>query len=568
IAPGTTRGYVMSGGTQHPEAAWRWLSFLSRKDVRGLISDTNDLAKFVIPARRSVAEGTNFWGRLDPEARAALEALIQQRATAQYPDLPGLYNNWWYQPLRDALSEVIEQKAPPEQALATAQATFEQQRNAWLARPTPTPDPQPFVVATPVPNVAAAGATRIKFGVTRSLENQVRAVAERFNQEQQAIFLELRIDSDSRSVSDMTSGNDCFAWPAPPTAADTAAVLDLQPLLDADPNLPGSDFPAPLLAPFQHAGGTFGLPLRVTVPTLGYNQALFTAGVATPTATWSPDDLLRAAQQLSSGSGEERRYGYASASGDLTAEVDFWLARFGASLSSGSGDGWKPTFTDPKTVAATRFIITLLRESSPHTALTGYSSATRFNDSRGSELIGAGRVALWLNQFNTGLPDSPTASYSPAIGPPPLGSEGFSPDDLEVSGLYIKVVTPHMQACWQWLKTLSNSLNQLEASPNRPLRLPARVALVALPADPATASVFNATRTAFERPARPRVLLPELNPYWFYRALDRALQGGDLEQELADAQFLTEQYLACVRGGEEAATCATQVDPTYDGFSQ
>jgi hypothetical protein len=37
--------------------------------------------------------------------------------------------------------------------------------------------------------------------------------------------------------------------------------------------------------------------------------------------------------------------------------------------------------------------------------------------------------------------------------------------------------------------------------------------------------------------------------HWFYAALDNALQGKDLEQELAIAQERTTQFLACVRQG-------------------
>ena len=50
---------------------------------------------------------------------------------------------------------------------------------------------------------------------------------------------------------------------------------------------------------------------------------------------------------------------------------------------------------------------------------------------------------------------------------------------------------------------------------------------------------------------------------WLTQAIDRTLQGGDAEAELADAQFKTEQYLACVRGGESDDTCKKQVDPSY-----
>jgi hypothetical protein len=57
-----------------------------------------------------------------------------------------------------------------------------------------------------------------------------------------------------------------------------------------------------------------------------------------------------------------------------------------------------------------------------------------------------------------------------------------------------------------------------------------------------------------------------LDFFWFFQAVGRALQGKDLERELAVAQALTEQYLACVRGGVKGSDCAKQVDPQYQAW--
>jgi hypothetical protein len=57
----------------------------------------------------------------------------------------------------------------------------------------------------------------------------------------------------------------------------------------------------------------------------------------------------------------------------------------------------------------------------------------------------------------------------------------------------------------------------------------------------------------------------QIDLFWFFRAVDRALQGKDLDRELADAQAKTEQFVACVRGGEAPLSCAKQADPTYEG---
>jgi hypothetical protein len=78
------------------------------------------------------------------------------------------------------------------------------------------------------------------------------------------------------------------------------------------------------------------------------------------------------------------------------------------------------------------------------------------------------------------------------------------------------------------------------------------------------------TKAAFARTTNPAESFyqPEMDYFWFGRAVDRALQDADLAAELSEAQLLTEQFLACTRDGAEAAVCATQVDPTYEGFKQ
>jgi hypothetical protein len=58
---------------------------------------------------------------------------------------------------------------------------------------------------------------------------------------------------------------------------------------------------------------------------------------------------------------------------------------------------------------------------------------------------------------------------------------------------------------------------------------------------------------------------PDFDPFWLYNALDRAMKGGNLEQELDRAQGLTEAYLACYQEKQQWLRCARQVDPTYAG---
>jgi hypothetical protein len=84
-----------------------------------------------------------------------------------------------------------------------------------------------------------------------------------------------------------------------------------------------------------------------------------------------------------------------------------------------------------------------------------------------------------------------------------------------------------------------------------------------------TADVYRAYRAALERaPAADSAMADAdvIDYYWFARAIDKALQGQDLEHELDEAQRLTAQFLACVHDGGSGRECAKQADPGYQGL--
>jgi hypothetical protein len=107
------------------------------------------------------------------------------------------------------------------------------------------------------------------------------------------------------------------------------------------------------------------------------------------------------------------------------------------------------------------------------------------------------------------------------------------------------------------------------------LGTPARVTVAdsesfAVQASPRSREMFRRYRTAFALPPAPANggaslhAIPYL--YWFEQALDRALQGQDLEAELAQAQDRTSAFLDCLRQGSDRATCARQAAPDDLGW--
>jgi ABC-type glycerol-3-phosphate transport system substrate-binding protein len=557
-------GYSMSNGTRHPEAAWRWLSFLSSQDYPAGLKFSVDTT----PARKSIAEQSGYWKRLAPENAAALQKVFNPRAARRliHRNQPALFDDI------DRISRAVLFEGQTAQAALSAAQHAQEQRLAQQAPPSPSPDR--ISVATPA--VAPAGATSITFGVPGFAIDPVRRLAATFNAEHTGVFVSVRDILPSASgmprLADVTTTTDCFAAFGPPNPATITATLDLRPLIDADTTFALADYPPALLAPFRQGGGLYGLPGGVDFRVLHYNRTAFTAaGVAPPSATWTLEDLLRAAQQLTRGTGTTKQYGFAM-TGDQTREVLFFLDRYGAAPITGSGAILAPNVTDPQVVQAVQRYLDLLR-SAPPAHLQGYSRKVPIFDA--SSLIASGQVGMWFDFGTHFLAHDPsgiqwTPGFDWAIAPPPLGGNPVAANDFFVRGLYISAHTPHVEACWSWLKALSNDLSSLGAD------FPSRTTLAESDAftsqsAPGVGEVYHAYRTALERASQDHVTpegfeRPEIDYYWFFQAIDDALQGQDLERGLAAAQMLTQHYLACVRGGATGRSCALQVDPDYHGW--
>ena len=554
-------GYIMSNGTQHPEAAWRWLSFLSHKEVRQAGVSPNLIEQ--LPARKSTAEQSGYWTQLDSETKAVINAMLERAKSA--PAHPPNFDIRADVLLRHALDSVIHEGRTTREALQTAQTTWEQQ----LAQqpPAPTETGNLIAVATPAPE-PKPGATTITFGVPQLVADDARHIANVFNANNPDIFVQIKdTGPDNLPLSDLTGTADCFASHNLPDATTNGAVLDLQPLIDTDANFPIKEYPPTLLLPFSYQGHLYGLPYAVSLRVLNYNQSAFdAAGLAYPSATWTLDDFLNAAKTLTSGADPNKQYGFAGAQAQ---DLFFFLERFGASTTTGSGDTLKANFTDPKVIQAVRFYIDLLGNYSPHKHLEGYIRGETGNSA--FQQISNGHVGMWFG-FGTnffGFRSGGYQGFTRAIAPPPLGNAAVTPDDFAANGLYISAKTQQQPTCWTWMKYLSGVFAGLGGG------FPARLALAATDEYAKQAPVGAPEVTAAYQAAFDRTKSGDdtsasqggtkIDYYWFYRAVDQALQGKDLERELADAQTTTEQYLACIKGGASSSNCATQVDPNYAG---
>lgn len=560
---GGVLGYLMSGGTQHPKEAWRWLAFLSHQVTPEPYANANPAG--VVPARSSVAEQSGYWKQLDTETATLIRTFLNRHPSS--PTLPdfGLEGE---APIRAALQAALSGAQTPAAALRQAQAALV----AQLAQATITPIPgnDQIVVAPPAP-IAQPGAITITFGVPGSNDGRIEQIAQAFNQHSATVFVQIKHPDLSTgrptSVAELARQTDCFIGGVPDTS-DIPQLHDLQPLLDADPAFTLDDYFPIVLAQFQRDHKLYGLPYGMDLRALNYNPTAFDrAGLAYPTEAWTVEDFARAARQLARGTGANARYGFASTFLQWR-DIFFFLERFGVSATTGAGSTSAPNFTDPQLVQAIYFYLDLLRTTSPHTQLGGYRRGQEM-DANAAALVASGRVGMWFDFGAAGTDATPGQGFTHAIAPPPFGHVPPTSNDVRVSGLAISAQSQQPEACWAWLKALSGEIASLQGA------FPARISLAesdafTSQASPGAADVYKAYRAAFQRPLADQGVEPaarsSIDYYWFLRAIDHGLQGEKLEGELAEAQQLTEQLMSCMREGTDGNTCAMQVDADYQGW--
>ena len=70
--------YIMSAQTQHADAAWRWLSYLSHVHIEP--RETGSSPDRAIPARKSLAASSSVWQQLNNEEQAVIRSSAERLA--------------------------------------------------------------------------------------------------------------------------------------------------------------------------------------------------------------------------------------------------------------------------------------------------------------------------------------------------------------------------------------------------------------------------------------------------------------------------------------------------------
>jgi ABC-type glycerol-3-phosphate transport system substrate-binding protein len=574
--PRSTYGFFISAGTVHPEAAWRWLSYLSANYRPSL--DGN------LPGRRSVAERLPWWQGLDEETRAVFEYALTH---------PLASNDALNAPLLLAVVAVFEDGVSVEEALAAAQERALKMQ-AGLAEVTP-PAPRPVASPPPTPG---EGQTVITFAPASGADMSLyRKLAASFQESHPDVWVE--IAPRPVGLEELVTTSDCFWGVVPANISEVHQYIrSLQPLLDADVSFDLSDYYAQFLDGLQHDGELWGLPYQADALMVYANLDRFAeAGIMPPGPGWSIQDFLNAAVALS-GDGQHGQYGFTTHEGAY-GDLIFVLERLGARLydyPKGHADSREPptpTFDDATVVTALGQYADLSRgrQLSPKTPPTQCGWPDSIAGGVYPVGVQSGQVAMWINRISYQVLVSPPP-FESGVAPLPLGAQtwanspspgsGQSPvpgsgqraepasTEFDVHAYFISIHAAAPQACWEWLTYLSDRPEVVQL-------LPARRSVAASPqwqeqVGEAALPAYQATLEYADTPLlglRWEILWLGYAYPWLDEAFQAAVAGEDAGRALGQAQAKAEAFVACLEdsGGfsdhDRLLACARQVDPDY-----
>jgi multiple sugar transport system substrate-binding protein len=547
--PLLTSGLSISVGTAEPEAAWRWADFLSRQTSElgfGLGTPTS------LPARRSAAEASSFWDDIDQELATALRFALDHSFAPSYP--PGGTGV-----LGDALAAVVDEGKSVEEALADAQLQAEEGIGDELAQ-AGEEDEAITVDQEEAESAASEDAITVEFiaGANPFEMQSFRQLSEAFLEENPDVVVEIKAPDffeGAPSFGDIAGASDCFFW-FPGSFNDpetTAAILSIDPFLDADPGVNKDDFYPMVYEAFTAQGQTWGLPAQVNVTLIEYNKDLFdSAGEAYPTADWTTEEFLSKAAALTQGEEEAKQYGYMS---DLFEPTDMlsFVDRLGITLLDESVDPPAMAFNDPAVVEAVRWYTGLTTDHDVKPVLmTSLTDVAVSAIQERENLLAEGRAAMWTNSaIGVPLGAEEERDYATGAVPLPAGPSGIQGSGFQsASGYFVSADTEAREACWRWITYLSEQ-------PNIGSGLPARTAVAESEAyrQHVGSELSQAYLTSVESANQPpfSLQISDENSWlgypvlWLYEAYSDVISGEvGVEEALDNAQHLADEYRACV----------------------
>lgn len=454
-SPMLVDGFGISAGTRHPAVAWRWLAFLSQQNIPSQFAEWSALRSAF--ERETLARDRG----ITQQAADAVRAAVVDAVPVQLE----------YGALQRTLLE-LPQVCAGEKSVSQilGEATQAQaQTNAS----------KPVLVSTPLPPTTEAQTTIVfvpsrgrmgAFQDTRAYE----ALADEFREQNPDIQVIVQTFNDFVSSEDIAKRSDVFLgkrqvpreWPKEDQY--TVLVQDLRPLLDADPTFDSGDFLNTdfVLPPRHDESALWGIPVSFDAVGIFYDKEKFqAAGIAEPRSGWTWDDFRLIAAQLASDK-DDLHYGYVSRSDTLDLEL-FLLGR---GLALPADDPENTAFSDtsidirsPDLKPALAWWVGLAQVDKSMAPIEASSSFDTVLSQR--------RAAMWadfmgnLNRSHPVYNLARSEAWNLGFAPLPQGEHTVAAIQYNIA--YISARAQNREACWKWVRFLSERLPPGSMAPAR-----------------------------------------------------------------------------------------------------
>lgn len=539
---------VVSSGTKNPRAAWEWINFLSLQWPYENLPSSSLSPQ--LPARQSVATQIRYWDNVPDELKDTIHYSVEH----------GWYGTVYPQAFQTIRESLIRALDGENFASLLANATIQT---------FPTPDTNPIVVATPVPQPAFNNGNRIiRYLYPSDLADgsqRYQSFVEEFQRMHPDITVQISSDFSwpgGDILPYLVADFDCF-YAGMDTISQPGLLYSLNDYIAREDAAFTKDFYPGRIEAFQSGDQIYGLPASNILSLIYYNADLLAQKSLQPPPTdWTFEDLLRLSNAVSSGSSSGPVFGTGGTEDLFFASRDVHWVDF-------SGEPPNTNFTQPSTIEAVNWFTQLTQTGVVYPLFTDRANSL-------NQAISGGQVAFWSGLSRQG--NTNAFSFRYGLAPvPALSSSTGGIGWLMGSGQFISRQSQNPEACWNWMKYLSQ---KVAAFPD----VPARVSVLqssdyAAMVGKETASVYDAAQRNSQKAEMSLTLGPIRQ--WTWQALTSIFQGNDIHGTLNEAQQKTEVYLGCLDTAgllhkeilsaspanrsqrEQIGVCARQADPAY-----
>ena len=247
---------------------------------------------------------------------------------------------------------------------------------------------------------------------------------------------------DSAAIPDVL-----FLWPTPKYAAQ-GVLENLDSYIEKSGYNLDDYWPA-LLESASYDGSVYGFPRDISVEALYYNKEMFDqAGIPYPDETWTWDDLLSAAEQLTvkDASGKTERYGLGMEAG----KWQLWVGQNGGTILDDMRNPANCTLNDPAATEAIQFFADLLNN--------GYAMRDADLSQAGGDagVFSSGQAAMIIqNSSRVSAFNAAGLNYDVSVVPMPEGGQRSA--SAGGAAWVMSAASDNKDAAWTFLSWLQST---------------------------------------------------------------------------------------------------------------